>query len=91
MLEEYGYKDTKHEDYINLHNNILNELYIKALIKKKTKLFSTYTDQLNIYDQAKPKLGKCYAQISPKIIVIIIIFFEYVILENVIDYIIYTL
>lgn len=65
MLNESGYKDTEGENNRNndkKYNNTLNELANKALVKTKTQLFSTNTNRLKMYDQAKPKLGSCYAQ-----------------------------
>jgi len=53
-------------------NNTLNELAHKALVKNKTKLFSTNSNQLSMYHQAKPKLGTRYAQGWSKTKVIII-------------------
>jgi len=63
MLEECGYKDTEHEDHSSKHdNNTLNELAHKALVKNKTKLFSTNSNQSSMYHQAKSKLGTRHAQ-----------------------------
>jgi len=73
MLEDCGYKDTEHEDHSNKRdNNTLNELAHKALVKNKTKLFSTNSKQLSMYHDAKPKLGTLYAQGWSKNKVIII-------------------